>query len=99
MTAARDTRPGWQRRPPLNLAGDEPAFREPTAELSAPQRATLERRVAAEDRAAARPVEAELSRIERAQTEQARDEQRRDEVLTRGSASHSCSGCWPGPCG
>src|SRR5919106_842578 len=37
----------------LNLADDEPAFRDPTAELSAPQRATLERRVAAEDRAAA----------------------------------------------
>jgi hypothetical protein len=132
----------------LNLADDEPAFREPTAELSAPQRATLERRVVAEDRAAtarrrvrnrrqalvdrreayrtaldegrrapalasryrqaqdrydaalavasrrneqarearaaARPVEAELSRIERAQTEKAEDEQRRDELLTAG---------------
>src|SRR5918996_1455036 len=39
---------------------------------------------AREARAAARPVEAELSRIERAQAEEAEDEQRRDELLTAG---------------
>jgi hypothetical protein len=132
----------------LNRADDEPAFREPTAELSRPERAALERRGAANDRAAAarervrerrlvlvdsreayrtaldegrrdpvlarryrqaqgsydaalavarrrseqarearaaaRPVEAELLRIERAQAEEADDERRRDELLTAG---------------
>lgn len=132
----------------LNLADDERAFRDPTAELSTPERAALERRSVADDRAAAarervrdrrrvlvdrreayrtaldegrrypelerrygqaqarydaalavagrrnrqarearaaaRPVEAELSRIERAQAEEAEDEQRRDELLTAG---------------
>jgi hypothetical protein len=132
----------------LNLSDDEPTFREPTAELSAPERATLRRSAEADDRAvaarerasarrrvlvdrreayrtaldegrrdaglarryrraqegydaalgvsrrrseqarearaAARPVEAELSRIVRTQAEEADDEQRRDELLTAG---------------
>jgi hypothetical protein len=132
----------------LNLADDVRTFGDPTAELSAPERATLERRDEANDRAAAarqrvqdrrrvlvdrreayrtaldegrrapalarryrqaqarydaalgvarrrneqardaraaaRPVEAELSRIQRVQADEAEDEQRRDELLTAG---------------
>jgi hypothetical protein len=132
----------------LNRADDERAFRDPAAELSAPERAALDRRALANDRAAAagdrvsdrrrvlvdrreayrtaldegrrdpglarsyrqaqdrydaalavarrrntqarearaaaRPVEAELSRIERAQAEEANNEERRDELLTAG---------------
>jgi len=53
----------------------------PTAPRSTRADATPRSR---EARAAARPVEAELSRIERAEAEEAEDEQRRDERLTAG---------------
>ena len=79
----------------LNLADDERAFREPTAELSAPQRATLERRAVADNRAAAAQQrvrdrrQALVDRREAYRT--ALDEGRRDPALARGTGRRSAS--------
>jgi hypothetical protein len=71
----------------LNLADDEPTFREPTAELSAPERATLRRSAEADDRAVAARERASARRrvlVDRREAYRtALDEGRRDAGLAR----------------
>jgi len=71
----------------LNLADDDESFRDPRAALSAPERATLDRRYRAEDRAAAARVRVRERRqtlVDRRESYRtALDEGRRDPELER----------------